>query len=178
MTRLSISEYFLDVFGYHFTAYANYPFSHFFPNDHRVAGSAPTETVTPPPEPILYEYKPQKEADDGFDSAETEAATDLYESNAKVKSSPNSLDTVVVGVENMVFIGDIGSGQHLRVVIQQGSDGLQPELEDESEQTGTDEYFPSNLEIRIHSERRPDDDELTVIKRYVEKFLEDHKLNH
>lgn len=171
-----------DVFGYHFTAYKNYPFAHFYPNDDRFAGSAFTEASTPSPEPILYNYSPKNDESDEFDSDED--ATDYKP--AKPMSSPNSLDTVVVGVENMVFIGDVDSGQHLRVVIRQGSDGLQSHFVDESqiarehgaaerEEEKTD-FFPSNLEVRIHSEHQPGDDQLTEIKQFVHAFLKDNNL--
>lgn len=156
------------MFGYHFTAYDHYPFSHFYPNNNQFAGASSVETSTPSPDPILYEYRPTNT--DEFDSF------DISMNSLTQPNSPNNIDTFVVGVENMVFLSNIGSGQHLNVIIRQDSDGLQPEYIEKSE-SNADDYFPSNVEVRLHSNHIPNDAELSEINKLVQKFVKDHSLD-
>lgn len=163
-----------DTFGFHFIPYEHYPYAHFYPNDEQFKAKASTEKTTPSPDPILYEYrKDQSGKTDDFDSGET--TTSAYENYMK-PNSPNSFDSVIVGVENLIFIGDVGSGQHLNVVIRKGSDGLEPEFIDESG-INIDEYFPSNLEVRIFSESVPSNEDLKDVNAFVQQFVRDSNLN-
>lgn len=167
----------LGVFGYHFTPYDPYPYHHFYPNDPQFFESASKERQKPSPDPILYKYDPSKlPPSDEFDSGERKST---YHEPGVIyyrKNSENSFDDITVGVENLVFFSEVSSGQHLKIVIRQGSDGMEPEYIDEDD-LNIEDYFPPNMEVRIHSDHTPTEDELVEMKEAVRKFVKKHDLN-
>lgn len=92
----------------------------------------------------------------------------------------------------MVLFANIAGGEHITMVIVQGSDGLEPiyketvdhEVEPEKESVTYEsvtyrqnlpepEFFPNNLEVRIHSVNKPSDDDLLEIRQAVRDLLHD-----
>lgn len=155
------------MFGYHFVPYEKnkYPFAYFYPNDERYAQQTETASI-PSPEPILYNYSAKSsDSSEEFDSSQKTAVTEA--------------EYVVIGVENLVFFGNTPSGQHITVVVIQGSGILDSVLENESIKNShfsnsMEPNFSYNSELRIHSQHKPENEELADIHETLKSVLSHH----
>lgn len=117
-------------------------------------------TTTPSPEPILYDYTPTN-----GDSSEEDRET--------TASNPN--DYFVVGVENMVLLGNYIDDRHLVVVVVQESDGL-PLLDPTEDESAfeVEQYFP-DAEFVFFADDEPSKDDLSALNSKLNEMIRERK---
>lgn len=72
-------------------------------------------------------------------------------------------------------MGNIPEGNHITVLIKQGSDGQKPIFVDDDVATNERrDRFPFNLEVRVFSDESPNDEFLDEIKDTAQTFLKDN----
>lgn len=123
-----------------------------------------------PKEPIIYDYKPSMPVKNDSSSSSEEDGPGI---------AINSNEVFVVGVENVLFYGNMLANQHQVVFVAQDSDGISLENEllmkfgqfDESQNQPL-QYF-RDVEFRFDAEDEPNDADLDNIYRMYKELVDE-----